>query len=85
MNRYTVLLLLPDFVADTYGIDTYTAHVVAHDPCRAVRVAQVDAVTEHHDYNPDPVSEMRGRDIYLDVFDTEDEAEQFRQEQLADL
>ena len=31
------------------------------------------------------VSEMRGRDIYLDVFDTEDEAEQFRQEQLADL
>ena len=54
MNRYTVLLLLPDFVADTYGIDTYTAHVVAHDPCRAVRVAQVDAATEHHDYNPDP-------------------------------
>ena len=39
MNRYTVQLLLPDFVADTYGIDTYTAHVVAHDPCRAVRVA----------------------------------------------
>ena len=24
MNRYTVLLLLPDFVADTYGIDTYS-------------------------------------------------------------
>ena len=30
------------------------------------------------------VSEMRGRDICLDVFDTEKEAELFRQEQLAD-
>ena len=37
------------------------------------------------DNTEESVSEMRGRDIYLDVFDTEDEAEQFRQEQLADL
>ena len=36
------------------------------------------------DNTEESVSEMRGRDIYLDVFDTEAEAEQFRQEQLAD-
>ena len=30
------------------------------------------------------VNEMAGRDVYLDVFETQEEAEQFRQEQLAD-
>ena len=46
--------------------------------------ASVGPVLLVPDNTEESVSEMRGRDIYLDVFDTEAEAEQFRQEQLAD-
>ena len=46
--------------------------------------ANVGPVFSVPDNTSASVSEMRGRDIYLDVFDTEREAEQFRQEQLAD-
>ena len=46
--------------------------------------ANVGPVFSVPDDTRESVSEMRGRDIYLDVFDTEREAEQFRQEQLAD-
>jgi hypothetical protein len=47
--------------------------------------ANIGPVFLVQDKTEESVSEMRGRDIYLDVFETEDEAEQFRQEQLADL
>ena len=46
--------------------------------------ASVGPVLLVPDNTEESVSEMRDRDIYLDVFDTEAEAEQFRQEQLAD-
>ena len=46
--------------------------------------ANIGPVFSVPDNTRESVSEMRGRDIYLDVFDTEREAEQFRQEQVAD-
>ena len=46
--------------------------------------ANVGPVLSVPDNTRESVSVMRGRDIYLDIFDTEMEAEQFRQEQLAD-
>jgi len=40
MNRYTVLLLRPDYVADGFGEDTYLAHVRAETPKAAITLAQ---------------------------------------------
>ena len=54
MKKFTVVLLCPDFIANNYGTETYIAEVLAIDPKRAVRIAQVDAVNDSLDFNPDP-------------------------------
>ena len=54
MKKFTVVLLYPDFIASNYGMETYISEVVAMDPNRAVRNAQLDAVSENLDYNPEP-------------------------------
>lgn len=58
MNSYTVLLLRPDYMAATFGQDTFLAHVVANGPADAVHIAQFRAVvadgsgTDPIDYVP---------------------------------
>lgn len=42
MNKYTVILLRPDYIADTFGHDIYIAHVTASDADNAVLSAQLD-------------------------------------------
>lgn len=43
MNKYTVLLLRPDYIADEFGKDTYLAHVTAAGVAAAQTTAQLDA------------------------------------------
>lgn len=43
MNKYTVLLQRPDYIADDYGQDTYLAHVLAIDVLTAQETAQQEA------------------------------------------
>lgn len=43
MNKYTVLLLRPDYMTDNFGQDTYQAWVEAPDPIRAKAFAQQQA------------------------------------------
>lgn len=55
MRPYTVLLLRPDYIAETYGQDTYLAHVFADWPDDAVEAAQVEAWKgDAGDHGPDP-------------------------------
>lgn len=49
MNDYTVVLLFPDYLADDYGKDTYTALVTASDIKHAVEVAQREAFDSNKD------------------------------------
>ena len=41
--KFTVLLLYPDYIADTFGHDTYLAHVEAATETDAVLAAQTEA------------------------------------------
>jgi hypothetical protein len=50
MPKYSVLLLYPDYMAETYGEDTYFAHVTAVDPIEAVRRAQIQALNAQPRY-----------------------------------
>lgn len=43
MNKYTVLLLRPEYMADNFGQDTYLAHVEALDVLSAQELAQWEA------------------------------------------
>lgn len=43
MEDFTVLLLRPDYVADTFGQDTYLAHVKAPTVALAQKAAQKEA------------------------------------------
>lgn len=59
MNKYTVILLRPDYIADTFGHDTYIAHVTASDADNAVLSAQLDVfgadgeqADDYRDYHP---------------------------------
>jgi len=59
MNKYTVILLRPDYIADTFGHDTYIAHVTASDADNAVLSAQLDVfgadgerADDRRDYHP---------------------------------
>jgi predicted alpha/beta superfamily hydrolase len=52
MSKYTVLLLRPDYLADCYGLDTYTAHVTASNVASAVVQAQTEVfVLDHREAN----------------------------------
>ena len=46
MKPYTVVLLLPDYVAGQYG-ETYCTHVKAADPKAAIESAQEEARDAH--------------------------------------
>lgn len=45
-GKYTVLLLLPDYMAETFGHDTYLSHVSAADAEAAVATAKKVAAEE---------------------------------------
>ena len=49
--KYTVILLRPNYVADTFGQDTYMDHVEATTPAGAVDEARARAVS--FDYGAD--------------------------------
>lgn len=40
MRKFTVLLLYPDYLAETFGHDTYLAHVAAETVADAIATAQ---------------------------------------------
>lgn len=64
--KYTVILLRPDYIADTFGQDTYMDHVEAPTPADAVDEARVRAVSI--DYGAD-VTEPQPEDyLALAVF-----------------
>lgn len=55
MKKWTVILLYPDYAAETYGHDTFMTSVEAEDPEGAVREARdeaCDALEERPD-NPE--------------------------------
>jgi len=58
MTDYTVLLLYPDYIADEFGKETYTAWVTAEDPERAILAAQKEAVGHVPEYD----------DSYMDFY-----------------
>ena len=53
MNKYTVLLLRPDYMADEFGKDTYLAHVMADGAEQAQVLAQVAAWIANNEDNDD--------------------------------
>jgi len=54
---YTVLLLYPDYMSDSFGQETYLAHVEARDPESAVMEAQQRAVEANTDEEDDWIVE----------------------------
>ena len=59
MNKYTVILLRSDYIADTFGHDIYIGHVTTSDADNAVLSAQLDVFSadgdiadDHLDYHP---------------------------------
>jgi hypothetical protein len=61
-NRYTVLLLYPDYIASDFGHETYMAWVEAVDITNAIKAAQHEAMRDSG-YYTDP-----GKDDFLDDF-----------------
>ena len=70
--KYSVLLLLPDYLAEDFGSDTYLAWVTARNATQAVRTAQDQAADQHQsegaecnagDYHPLLVAEGEITDI----------------------
>lgn len=58
MNKYSVLLLRPDYMTDNYGQDTYYAWVKADTPGHAIararaQVIKADDVDDPDNCNPD--------------------------------
>jgi len=45
--KWSVLLLLPDYVATEYGHETYYDFVEAPDPASAIKLAREHAVAAH--------------------------------------
>lgn len=43
MKSYTVLLLYPDYLAESFGHETYLAHVEARSLRAAIKLAQLQA------------------------------------------
>ena len=58
--RFTVLLLKPDYVADPFGQDTYTARVCIDedDIEKACRAAQLEAMAQHAPKEDDLLGEL---------------------------
>ena len=53
MNKYTVLLLRPDYTASEFGKDTFLLHAVAEDVDQAQVLAQVAAWIADNEDNDD--------------------------------
>jgi hypothetical protein len=53
MRRYSVLLLYPDYIAETFGQETFLAHVEAMNPGLAVGEAQRLASSCNNDNPPE--------------------------------
>ena len=47
MRRYSVLLLVPDYAADTFGHDVFYTYVTGGSPREAIAAAQRKAVDTH--------------------------------------
>jgi hypothetical protein len=62
LNIYTVMLLVPDFVAENFGHDTYMAHVQAEDVTDAIEEA-IDKACEARRV-PDTDNEGRRRESW---------------------
>ncbi len=65
MNRFTVLLLRPDHVADGFGTDTYLAHVTARTPGDAItsarnEVAGIDEIDDVRAVDYLPLITLKG-------------------------
>jgi hypothetical protein len=54
MKTYTVLLLYPEFMTDSFGTDTYMTSVQAEDVKNAQRAAQQEMVDAHQDMEISP-------------------------------
>lgn len=48
MNKFSVLLLYPDYAAHEFGHDTFLAHVEAVDAANAEKYARNKASRENH-------------------------------------
>ncbi len=51
--KYTVLLLYPDYMAETFGQETYMTTVTADNVTQAKRLAQEEVAAENKAENPD--------------------------------
>lgn len=49
MRKFTVILLYPDYLAENFGQEIYTAHVEAVSPADAVQKAREKAATDEWD------------------------------------
>ena len=61
---FTILLLRPDYMAATYGHDTYLAHVFAEDYPRAIDAAR-DEVAKADNLVVTPDDEVLKRDYHV--------------------
>lgn len=59
MNPFTILLLYPDYLATTFGHDTYMTSVQAPTVAAAITKAQADIAIEYN---------HRGHDVRLEDF-----------------
>jgi hypothetical protein len=58
--KYTVMLQRPDYIADPYGVDTYTAFVDEASVAAAVHAARVEVIEA--DFGSDAEFEENGHD-----------------------
>lgn len=65
MKKYTVILLMPDYHAETFG-ETRTVQVMAETPRRALKTAQLKVVVDEHIEMPDPTDlhDLAGVEVF---------------------
>jgi hypothetical protein len=68
MNKYTVILLYPDYLAENYGQEIYLAHVEADSPEDAIKNAQREAVDFAIPDENDESEIVLAMDDFLELF-----------------
>jgi hypothetical protein len=73
--KYTVLLLVPDYLSSNYGHEAYLAFVEAASPAEAIELAQEEANSRHaegreQDFHPLYVCEGHHEDVKGDEPET---------------
>ena len=53
MRKFTVVMLYPDYIAGTYGEETFLAHVEEDNLQRAIKSAQQEASEANDNATPD--------------------------------